>query len=95
MSPHGTYTTVDGRPAVRFERRLDHPVAVVWRAVSEPAGLAQWFPGEVTVELPPGGAMSFAMEEDTLAGEVVELDPPNDEYVARGVPGGAPIHGGA
>jgi hypothetical protein len=22
MSTHGTYTTIDGRPAVRFERRL-------------------------------------------------------------------------
>ncbi len=77
MSPHGTYTTVDGRPAVRFERRLEHPVAVVWRAVSEPAGLAHWFPGDVTLDPRPGGAMRFAMgDDDTLAGEVIELDPP-------------------
>ncbi len=39
--------TVNDRPALRFERRLDFPVERVWRAVSEPAELAQWFPGSV------------------------------------------------
>ena len=39
----GTQTTVDGRPALRFERRLAHPVDRVWRAVSEPAELERWF----------------------------------------------------
>ena len=39
----GTLQTIDGRPALRFERRLAHPVERVWRAVTEPAELAQWF----------------------------------------------------
>jgi hypothetical protein len=28
----GSLETVDNRPAVRIERRLDHPVERVWRA---------------------------------------------------------------
>jgi uncharacterized protein YndB with AHSA1/START domain len=40
----GTLETIDGRPALRFERRLAHSVERVWRAVSEPAELARWFP---------------------------------------------------
>ena len=40
---NGTLSTVDGRPALSFERRLAHPVERVWRAVSEPDELARWF----------------------------------------------------
>ena len=40
---HGTYETLDGRPAVRFERRLEHPVDVVWRA-DDPASCATGSP---------------------------------------------------
>ena len=43
---HGTYETIEGRPAVRFERRLAHPVDAVWRAVTERDQLAHWFPTE-------------------------------------------------
>jgi uncharacterized protein YndB with AHSA1/START domain len=42
----GTQETVDGRPALRFERRLPHSVERVWRAVTEPAELARWFVAE-------------------------------------------------
>jgi uncharacterized protein YndB with AHSA1/START domain len=76
---HGTYATVDGRPALVFERRLGHPVDRVWQAVTEPAEIRTWFPAEVTVELEPGGAMTFAFADGVLppgSGEVTELDPP-------------------
>jgi uncharacterized protein YndB with AHSA1/START domain len=77
MTAHGTYTTVDGRPAVRFERRLAHPPDAVWRMVTEPAELAHWFPCEVEVDLRVGGAMRFTFSPDfTLDGEVLELDEP-------------------
>ena len=39
----GTLETIDGRRALRFERRLPHPPERVWRAVTEPAELARWF----------------------------------------------------
>ena len=37
---HGACETIDGRPAVRFERRLSHPVEKVRQAVTDPAELA-------------------------------------------------------
>ncbi|MEU8684341.1 SRPBCC family protein [Streptomyces sp. NPDC048611] len=62
MNPHSdTLTTADGRTALRMERRLAHSPAKVWSAVTDPAHLRQWFPSEVTVDLRPGGAMTFAM----------------------------------
>jgi uncharacterized protein YndB with AHSA1/START domain len=73
---HGTYESIDGRPAVRFERRLAHPIDAVWRAVTDPAELAHWFPGEVAVDLRLGGRMTFSEEGFTSEGEVTELDPP-------------------
>ncbi len=39
----GTLQTIDGRPALRFERHLAHSVQRVWRAVTEPSEVAQWF----------------------------------------------------
>ena len=77
MTPHGIYTTVDGRPALRFERRLAHPPGAVWRMVTDPAELRHWFPCEVELELRVGGPMRFVFSPDlTLDGEVLELDEP-------------------
>ena len=75
---HGTYGTVDDRQALTFERRLAHPVERVWRAVTEPAELAHWFPSAVSGEMTPGGRLTFAFADGDmeLEGEVVELDPP-------------------
>jgi uncharacterized protein YndB with AHSA1/START domain len=76
---HGTYATVDDRPAVRFERTLAHPVEAVWRAVTDPAELAHWFPAALTVDLRVGGRMTFTFPEGdgpAQEGEVVDLDPP-------------------
>jgi uncharacterized protein YndB with AHSA1/START domain len=80
---HGTYETIDQRPALRFERRIHHPVQAVWEAITEPAELGQWFPCEVEVDLRVGGPMKFTFPEmslpdaaSTLLGEVTELDPP-------------------
>lgn len=56
----GTFETIDGRPALRFERDLAHPVDAVWRAVTDPVELAHWFPTHVTVDLRIGGAMSLS-----------------------------------
>jgi uncharacterized protein YndB with AHSA1/START domain len=54
---NGILETVDDRPALRFERRLDHSVERVWRAITDPAELRNWFPPEeamtVTESDPP------------------------------------------
>ena len=75
----GTYQEIDGKPALVFERRIAHPVDDVWRAVTEPAELAHWFPAEVTVELREGGPMSFTFPDGQApesSGRVTQLDPP-------------------
>jgi uncharacterized protein YndB with AHSA1/START domain len=76
---HGTYEEVEGRPALRFERRFHHPAEKVWRAITEPDELAHWFPAKVDVDLRVGGRMTFTFpdeDEGQMQGEVTELDPP-------------------
>lgn len=69
---NGSLETVDGHPALRFERRLAHPVERVWRAVTEPAELERWFPGAVAWK-PEAGEVFEAGGE---TGEITELDSP-------------------
>jgi uncharacterized protein YndB with AHSA1/START domain len=63
----------DGRSTLRMERWLSHPPEKVWRAVTEPERLAEWFPGKITPELREGGAVSFEFGGD---GTITDLDPP-------------------
>ena len=35
MNAYAAYDTIENRPALSFERRLSHPVEVVWRAITE------------------------------------------------------------
>ena len=81
MTERATLRTIDGRPVLRFERRLRHSPTKVWRAVSEPAELAHWFPTTVEAELRPGAPMRFTFPEEAVVdgswdGEVLEVDPP-------------------
>jgi uncharacterized protein YndB with AHSA1/START domain len=80
---YGAYDTIENRPALRFERRLSHPVEVVWRAITESDQLQNWFPSRVEVdELRPGAEMTFRFENmpldapSTMTGRVTEFDPP-------------------
>ncbi len=68
----GTLETIDGRPALRFERRLAHSVERVWRAVSEPAELERWFPA--AADWTPAAGETF--EAGGMTGEVTEVDAP-------------------
>ena len=80
---HGTLQTIDGRPALRFERRLAHSVERVWRAVSEPAELACWFPA--AADWTPATGETF--HAGGMTGHVTDVDAPhrlawtfNDEH---------------
>jgi uncharacterized protein YndB with AHSA1/START domain len=81
---YGAYDTIENRPALRFERRLSHPVDVVWRAITESDELVHWFPSRVQVdELRPGAEMTFRFEDmpledvpTTMSGRVTDFDPP-------------------
>lgn len=63
------------RPAVRIERRYDHPVERVWQAVTTSENLAAWFPSEVDLELRPGGAIRFgSFDGEAARGQVLEVE---------------------
>src|SRR4051794_19575254 len=68
----GTLVEIDGRPALRFNRRLNHPVERVWRAVSTYHDLAAWF--VAPMEFTGAGQEFDAMEQH---GEVLRFEPPN------------------
>lgn len=69
----GTLETIDGRPALRFERTLPYSVERVWRAVSVPAELERWFPA--AADWTP--ATGETIEAAGATGEVTEVDPPH------------------
>ncbi len=74
----GRYLEVDGRPAVRFVRRLPQPPERVWTAVTDPSEMASWFPSAVTIDPRPGGTITFADDPNMppSQGTVLEFDPP-------------------
>jgi uncharacterized protein YndB with AHSA1/START domain len=79
-----TLLTEGARPAVRLERRLPDPPAIVWRALTEREQLRSWFPSDVIVEggdWVVGALVKFPFPPDvidmTLTGKVLEVDEPN------------------
>ena len=68
----GRLETVDNRPALRFERRLEHSVERVWRAVTEPVELERWFVVVVPWTPELGEVFDFGGE----SGRITELDAP-------------------
>lgn len=93
MTREGTLVTIDGRPALRFERRYRHGIERVWRAVTDPAEMAQWFPSQVHGERAVGAELVFDDDDQRAAareageptrddgpwfhGRVVTFDPPH------------------
>lgn len=79
-----TLLTDGARPAVRLERHLPDPPAVVWRALTEREQLRSWFPCDVILDggrWEVGAAITFPFPPEvmdmTLVGEVLEVDEPN------------------
>ncbi|MEV1290255.1 SRPBCC family protein [Micromonospora sp. NPDC049679] len=74
-----TLRTVDGSSVLRMERRFAHRPEKIWRALTEPAHLAQWFPSQVELDLRVGGTVKFVFaggEAPPSDGVISELDPP-------------------
>jgi uncharacterized protein YndB with AHSA1/START domain len=69
----GNLETIDGRPALRFERTLAHPVERVWRAISDPEELGRWFPA--SAQWTPATGETF--EAYGGSGEVTLVDAPH------------------
>jgi len=75
----GTIVDVDGRPVLRFERRLAASVDRAWRAVTDEDEMAAWFPSRVEGERKVGAPLQFPFEggeAPTFDGEVRVWDPP-------------------
>ena len=67
---YGAYQSIEDRPALRFERRLSHPIDVVWPAITDPAS---W----KLVSLPGGGGRFAWGAEMTFRFEDMPLDLPS------------------
>jgi uncharacterized protein YndB with AHSA1/START domain len=79
MQREGTLEIVHGRCVLRFERRLAHPVEKVWRAITDPAHLAAWFPAQVAMEPVAGGSVRWTFPGTDIVlpnGRVTAYDPP-------------------
>jgi uncharacterized protein YndB with AHSA1/START domain len=92
VTREGTLVTIDGKPALRFERTYQHPMERVWRAISDSAEMAKWFPSNVEGERAVGAALTFVDDAQRAAardageptrddgpmfrGTVVTYDPP-------------------
>jgi uncharacterized protein YndB with AHSA1/START domain len=68
--------------AIERTLELDHPVDRVWRAITDPTEIAQWFPNEsATLEARPGGTGEFVWNIDgkEIRAEVhvLEVEPPH------------------
>jgi uncharacterized protein YndB with AHSA1/START domain len=72
-----TLGSTDGRPTLRMERRLGHPAEKVWRALTDPKELSQWYPFRTDeVDLRIGGTIPFQDEGgNTYQAVITELEP--------------------
>ena len=80
---HATLMSEGARPAIRLERVLADPPAVVWQALTERDQLRAWFPSDVVVdggEWVVGASIAFRFPPEvidmTLTGKVLAIDEP-------------------
>jgi uncharacterized protein YndB with AHSA1/START domain len=78
----GTITIEGDRATIAFERRLNHPIAVVWAALTEPEQRAAWF-GATRIDPREGGTIETVAdgppapaEVRRSTGRILAWDPP-------------------
>jgi uncharacterized protein YndB with AHSA1/START domain len=73
----GTIERTENRVTFRYERRLRHPVSVVWKAITDPEQVAAWFGARVEIDLKPGGHyISYHPGDVRVVDRIVRLDAP-------------------
>jgi len=80
MRVDGELEQAGDRWRLRFARRLGHPPERVWRALTEPADLAAWFPTTIEGDRQPGAKLRFSFpngEAPPLDGEMITCRPPS------------------
>jgi uncharacterized protein YndB with AHSA1/START domain len=78
MSREGTVHRSEDAIALRYERRLAHPIDAVWRSITDPSELGSWL-GRAEIELEPGGRyVSYhgPDEEMRVEDRVLRVEPP-------------------
>lgn len=79
------WATLQERPdglRLRFERSLKHPPEKVWRAITESAELAHWFPARMDGDRRSGALLRFVFDDDApmpeseSTGRITEFEPP-------------------
>ncbi len=75
----GTLTFVGEYATLAFERRIPHPVQVVWEALTEPEHLARWYMTRAVIDGRTGGSIDFHIGPAQLhvTGRILVWDPPH------------------
>lgn len=63
------------RHTFEYVRTFPHPIERVWRAVSDPAEISEWF-WTARFELRLGGAFQFGPDDIGIKGVIAALEPP-------------------
>jgi len=64
---------------LHFTRRLPHPPEKVWRALTEPEHLKEWFPTDIEGERKEGATLRHVFRHDEapdMKGEILVFQPP-------------------
>jgi uncharacterized protein YndB with AHSA1/START domain len=80
VGEYGTLEPAGGMSILRYERHLAHPQQKVWRALTEDADLAAWFPTTIEGARREGASLHFAFrhgEGDPFDGEMFAFVPPS------------------
>jgi uncharacterized protein YndB with AHSA1/START domain len=74
----GTVTFDGDYATMRFERRLRHPIDVVWEALTESEHLARWYMTKANIEARAGGRIEYWSGPAQLhvTGRILTWDPP-------------------
>ena len=75
----GRLEQVGDRWQLHFTRRLPHPPEKVWRALTEPEHLKEWFPNDIEGERKEGATLRHVFRNDEapdMEGEMVVFQPP-------------------
>jgi uncharacterized protein YndB with AHSA1/START domain len=75
----GSLRTIDGRDMLSYERRLEHSLERVWRAITRPEEIVQWL-AEAELEPVEGGTVVLRWlntpEQTVARGMVTVFEPP-------------------
>ena len=90
---YGSFETIENRPALSFERRLSHPIDVVWRAITETDYTLRYYYGSaIETDWKPGSPYRMTIDgELQIEGRAELLWPGNFDVLTSGRPYQVPL----